>query len=171
MLILPAGLLLCCGVLAQPESESMPGEQPAPEPSVPQAYGQYDEVVAELPRDQAPIASVALARINIALHQAKQRTEKEFCAGQWTPRGPLLRQYGPRAQQRDTAAERQEYWAFHSFRVAEPIYCQQLSRAQFFLEMSRHLPAWISIRPAGQLTAYQQGESLLPGRESLLAVR
>jgi len=33
--------------------------------------------------------------------------------------------------------------------------------------MSRNLPGWVQIRPAGQLSAFQQGESVLLEQETI----
>ncbi|MGD2075725.1 MAG: hypothetical protein PVI91_04135 [Gammaproteobacteria bacterium] len=132
---------------------------------------QYDEVIARLPRKQAPIAAVALAKINIALYGAKQHAQAQLCAGRWTPNGSPRHQQGPRLQPRTTEGGASEYWLFHSFRLPEQISCEQVSRASFFLEMSRHLPGWIVIRPAGQQTAYRQGNVLLAAPDKRIAVR
>jgi len=128
--------------------------QPAPETLNSTATAGYDQVIAHIPHDRAAIASVALAEVNIALHYAKKRTEDGLCHGNWTPSGEALRQFGPRpvAQRAE-----QKIWLYQSWRKAHPLACDGVSRAQFFLEMSRHLPAWISIRPAGQTTAFNQG--------------
>jgi hypothetical protein len=167
LLAVPAGLLLCCYALAPSAADA--DERDRPRPAATQQ--EYDEVIAQVPREQAPIAAVALAKVTIALHSAKQQAENRLCPGQWTPSGSLLHQYGPTIASQTSGGEQSEYWFFHSLRVPEAISCEQISRPRFFLEMSRHLPGWITIRPGGQLTAYQQGNVLLAAPEGLMAVR
>lgn len=115
----------------------------------------YDLLLADIPRQQAPIASVALAKLQIALYQAKTRTEQQLCNGNWSPRGKTLSQSGPEfTVHSDT---RNKNWHYRSLRQPHPLACPRVTRAQFFMEMSRHLPKWVVIKPAGQLTAFSQG--------------
>ena len=130
----------------------------------------YDEVTAHLPRQQAEIPAVALAKINIALYQAKQLTEARLCSGKWTPRGALLYRRGPAVTTPASGAEPgARHWFFQSFRRPATLACADVTRAEYFLEMSRHLPAWISIRPAGQVTAFRLGQVFTEGQGSLAA--
>jgi hypothetical protein len=127
----------------------------------------YDQVIARVPADQASIAPVALAELNIALHQAKKQAATALCNGNWFADGEVIQQLGPvpAAPAGDTTV-----WIYRTERRAMPLPCEHTSRAQFFQEMSRHLPAWISIRPAGQLTGYSQGDAL-PLPDTLLTNR
>ncbi len=120
----------------------------------------YDEVTAKVPRQQAEIPSVALAKINIALYRAKQLTEERLCTGKWTPRGTLLYRQ---------AAKVADSWFFQSFRNPETLICPNVTRAEYFMEMSHHLPAWISLRPAGQTMTFTLGQAYEDGRHSLAA--
>jgi hypothetical protein len=105
------------------------------------------------------------------MHRAERRAENDRCGGRWTPQGPLSHQRGPRVDRREAGTGRSEGWLFHSLRLPERVFCEQASRARCFLEMSRHLPGWISIGPADQLTACRRRERLSPSWEQLLAVR
>jgi len=131
----------------------------------------YDEVTAHVPRKQAAIASVALAKINIALYRAKQRAEQRLCAGKWTPRGTVQQQQGPvvmnpEPHDRGTA---KSVWFFQSLRNPETLTCPDVTRAEYFMEMSRHLPAWVSVRPAGQVTQFRLGQVSVGNQHSLAA--
>ena len=120
----------------------------------------YDEVTANVPRQQAEIPSVALAKINIALYRAKQLTEERLCTGKWTSRGTLLYRQG---------SEAADTWFFQFIRSPEALVCPDVTRAEYFMEMSRHLPAWISVRPAGQATTFRLGQVFTDGQHSLVA--
>lgn len=148
-------------------SGQTPGVQPLPEKLNASVTINYDQVIAHMPRDRAATASVALAELNIALHNAKKRTEQTLCGGHWSPSGETLQQVGPLVARKRA---HEKIWLYQSLRRAHPLSCDGISRAKFFLEMSRHLPEWVSIRPAGQTTGFNQGSALqLP--PSHLAVR
>lgn len=114
----------------------------------------HDQVIARMPGGEAQIAPVMLAKLNIALHQAKKQAADVLCQGHWLPDGERILQFGPAPATLDDGSK---VWVYRAARRAQPLACEQVSRAQFFLEMSRHLPAWVTVRPAGQLTAYRQG--------------
>lgn len=129
----------------------------------------YDEVVAQVPRQQAEVPSVALAQINIALYRAKQLTEARLCTGKWTPRGTLLSRQGPETAGTPSNENRggNEPWYFQSLRHPETLVCPNVTRAEYFLEMSRHLPTWVSVRPAGYETTFRLGQAFTDGQHSL----
>lgn len=128
----------------------------------------YDQVVVQMPAEQAPIAAVAMARLMIALHTARKQAALSLCNGNWTPGGEPVQQIGPLALAPDPEAS---IWLYESLRRPRPLACKDVSRARFFMEMSRHLPAWISIRPAGQATAFRQGVAISPGTDAAFASR
>jgi len=127
----------------------------------------YDQIVAQIPIGHAPIGSVALANLNIALHSAKQQAEITLCGGRWTPPGTVVFQQGPAIEQRFFHTDEIPAWHYVAFRHPRELACNTNSRAAFFLEMSRNLPGWVQIRPAGQLSAFQQGESVLLEQETI----
>jgi hypothetical protein len=114
----------------------------------------YDQVMARIPGDVAGIAPVALAQLNIALHRAKKQAATVLCKGSWLPDGEIVQQLGPLPVR---LTDHTSAWIYQAARRPVPLACDQASRAQFFQEMSRHLPAWISIRPAGGPTSYRLG--------------
>lgn len=114
----------------------------------------YDQVMARIPGDTAGIAPVALAQLNIALHRAKKQAATALCKGSWLPDGEIVQQLGPLPV---ILTNYKTVWIYQVARRPVPLACEQASRAQFFQEMSRHLPAWVSIRPAGGLTTYRLG--------------
>ena len=130
----------------------------------------YDQIVAQIPIGHAPIGSVALANLNIALHSAKQQAEITLCGGRWTPPGTVVFQQGPAIEQRFFHTDEIPAWHYVAFRHPGKLACNTNSRAAFFLEMSRYLPGWVQIRPAGHLSAFQQGE-LVPLEQETVAVK
>ncbi len=145
-----------------------PGENPG---LLPDNRWSYDEVTANVPRKQAAIAAVALAKINIALYRARQLAEQRLCAGKWTPRGTVQQQQGPvvmnrELHDRETA---KSVWFFQSLRDPQTLTCPDVTRAEYFMEMSRHLPAWISVRPAGQVTQFRLGQVFAGNQHSVAA--
>ncbi|HHJ16411.1 MAG TPA: hypothetical protein ENJ80_06910 [Gammaproteobacteria bacterium] len=158
--------LLLQGIQPGVYAQGLPGTPP-PRHNLPPSYNpdtltNYDQFIASVPRTEAQTASVALASITIALHRAKQSAEQTLCGGRWAPRGDLLRRQGPTLASNPPAATKTAAsWRYNALRQASPLACDQISRAEFFMEMSRHLPAWIQIRPAGQLSAYRQGKNIL----------
>jgi hypothetical protein len=114
----------------------------------------YDQVIAKIPFNRAATAAVALAELNIAMHKAKKNAEQTLCHGNWSPTGETRQEVGPLVVKLNAD---QKIWLYRSLRRAHPLVCPRISRAQFFLEVSRHLPAWVSIRPAGQARVFNQG--------------
>ena len=127
----------------------------------------YDQIVARIPLRQASTGSVALATLTIALHNAKQQAEIKLCDGQWAAQGSLVFQQGPVIKQSPAHTNKIPSWHYVALRHPRQLACGSNSRAAFFLEMSRHLPAWIKIRSAGQFTAFRQGETVLLEQESI----
>ena len=121
----------------------------------------YDQIVARIPLSHAPTGAVVLADLNIALHKAKQQAEFNLCSGQWAPQGTVVYQRGPFVERHSSSANEILSWHYIAFRHPSELACGATSRAAFFLEMSRYLPAWIQIRPAGQRIAFQQGETVM----------
>jgi len=136
-------------------------------------HGAHDEMIAYVPRQLAETPPVALAKINIAVYRAKQLTEQQLCAGKWTPRGTLLYQQGPEAAgprpYSNNDSGNRNSWYFQTFRHPQELVCPDITRAEYFLEMSRHLPEWISVRPAGQTTTFRLGQVFTEGQHSLAA--
>ena len=144
-----------------------PGHAAETGPVQPAADEGYDLVVAHIPGSRAKIAPVALAELRIVLHRAKKQAALSLCQGNWLPEGELLQQLGPLP----VALTGGEYvWIYQAAWRAAPLACEHTSRGQFFQEMSRHLPEWVTVSPAGQLSAYRQGQELPPPRTGL-AVR
>ena len=116
-----------------------PHETDTPYPSL-----AFDQVVARPSLKQAPIAAVALAQINIALHKAWRTTEQSLCGGQWLPMGNRAVQY-PGASKYSVMGKKdvsKGAWHFNLLRHPHSLSCGNVSRARFFVEMSRHLPEW-----------------------------
>jgi hypothetical protein len=154
-------LLASSGIYSLAYSQPVQNSQPTGSASLSKAWA-YDQVVAYPSLQQAPTAAVALAQINIALYQAKRNTEQSLCGGQWTPLGPFVEQQGPTiGALPDATYNSRVSWRFNSLRHPQNLSCSNVSRTRFFMEMSRHLPEWIQIRPAGQFTAFQQGNPIL----------
>ena len=116
---------------------------------------EYDSMTAEMPVAQAAIGSVALAKLNIALRAARLQAQESLCQGNWNPIGQTLQVTGPKP---GTNSAGRPVWRYQSLRHPHPLACTGVSRTQFFLEMSRHLPAWVTIRPAGYTMAFRLGE-------------
>jgi len=117
---------------------------------------EYDRVMAEMPSHQAAIGSVALAKLNIALRSARLHAQQALCQGHWSPGGKTMQVNGPEPA---TNAAGQPVWHYQSLRQPHPLACTGVSRARFFLEMSRHLPEWVTIHPAGYTSAFRLGET------------
>ena len=131
----------------------------------------HDEVIAQVPRQQAKTPSVALAKTNIAVYRAKHLTEQRLCDGRWTPRGTLLYQHTsgkPDTRLRSTEGGG-DSWVVQTLRNPVNLACPGINRAEYFLEMSRHLPPWISVRPAGQITVFRLGQAFTGGQHPLAA--
>jgi hypothetical protein len=129
----------------------------------------YDEIVARIPHTEAPIASVALSKVNIALHNAKQIAEQRLCSGEWVPPGEVSNQHGPIMEKQQGDVPGETFWIYSLSMRPQHIACGKTTRTRFFLEMSRHLPDWISIRPAGQITAFRNGEIVFLGQGAVAA--
>jgi hypothetical protein len=130
-----------------------------------------DQILARVPVPEAPIASVAQARVEIALHKARQKAGTRSCAGRWVPSGPVSSShYGTATTKARLVSRDKDYWYYQVSREPLPLTCANASRADYFLEMSRHLPEWVIIRPAGQQFAFQGGRTVAAGRTTVLAL-
>jgi len=147
-----------------------PDADSAPEVTTIQQWD-YDEVIAEVPREKAEIASVALAEIHIALHRARLQAEQTLCGGQWGPSGQVARERGPISQESSRRNPGQRSWLYRALRHPHAISCGGVSRSAFFREVSLHLPEWIEIRPAGLATAFRQGQPAPIDQEAAFAAR
>ncbi len=165
MLFLAAQSLYSGAYASTPVDTGQPGKGPHT-PYNPRTSLAYDQIVAWIPLRQASTASVALANLNIALHYAKQQAEIKLCDGQWSPTGSLAFQQGPVVERSSAHTNEIPSWHYVALRHPWGFTCGTSSRVAFFLEMSRHLPAWVQIRPAGQFTAFRQGETVLLEQES-----
>jgi len=125
---------------------------------------EYDRVVAEMPADQAATGSVALAKLNIVLRSARLHAQQTLCQGHWSPGGQITQVSAPEST---TNAAGQPVWHYQSLRQPHPLACAGVSRARFFLEMSRHLPGWVTIRPAGYAVVFRLGETEPAGPASI----
>ncbi len=128
---------------------------------------EYDSVIAEMPATQAATGSVALANLNIALRAARLQALETLCQGHWIPIGQTMHVTGPTLS---VDASGQPVWHYQSLRQAHPLDCAGVSRIYFFLETSRHLPAWVTIRPAGYRAAFRSGK-IEPSSSTSLANR
>ncbi len=166
MLLLAVQALYSVAYASTPPDTEQPGKEPNTAYNFPDSLA-YDQIVARIPLDQAPIRSVALANINIVLHNAKQQAEITLCDGRWAPRGAVVFQQGPVIEQSSLHMNEIPSWYYHALRRPWKLDCGTSSRAAFMLEMKRYLPAWIQIRPAGQLSAFRQGETVLLEQETV----
>ncbi len=161
---LPLILFLTIQAVYSVAYASTPADSKQPERAFRTSYNPddslaYDQFIARIPLDYAPTGAVALATLNLALHKAKKQAEITLCKGQWTPHGSVVFQQGPAIKR--SPPQGIPSWHFNAFRQPWELACGTTSRAAFFLEMSRYLPAWIKIRPAGQLLAFRQGETVM----------
>lgn len=152
---LPRSLVALLSISLVSQAVAGTPQEDAAEPS---AAG-YDQIIARMPVEEAEIAPVALARLTIALHRAKKQAAETLCKGNWFADGELVQRLGPLSI---ALADHTTVWIYQASRQPAPLACEQVSRAQFFQEMSRHLPEWVSIRPAGLSTAYRLGVPLPP---------
>ncbi len=171
---LPLILFLTVHALYSVAYASTPADTEQPEKEFNTSYNptdslSYDHFVARIPLRYAPTAAAALATLNVALHNAKQQAEITLCKGQWAPRGSVVIQQGPTIE-RNSPREIPS-WHFSATRHPAELACGTTSRTAFFLEMSRYLPAWIKIRPAGQLTAFQQGETVVLEQRTVATIK
>lgn len=150
----PALLLVTlAGLCLQTSADETTDKVPPP--------SRFDQVVVEMPATEASTGAVALARINISLRTARERAVNSLCEGNWTPAGAIEKAIGPYLV--ETASG--ETWHYRALRSANPLACRHVTRARFFIEMSRHLPSWFSIRPAGYRIAFRnngEAESISP---------
>lgn len=126
----------------------------------------YDRVIVQMPAEQASIASVAMAKLAITLHNARKQAALTLCNGNWAPGGEVVRQIGPLAL---TPSPEDKIWLYESLRRPHPLDCKDVSRARFFLEMRRHLPDWISVRPADRAATPGQGAIRSPHDTALVS--
>jgi hypothetical protein len=130
---------------------------------VPSAHASLDQVIAWVPLDRAPTAGVAQAHIHVALRKAKRLAEAELCEGIWTLNRPARLQVKPRRATAPAAAGGGEAWFYRLSREpATGQVCAGVDSSTFLRTVSHHLPSWMLLRPAYQLSFYQQGRPVAP---------
>ncbi len=112
---------------------------------LPNAHADYDYVTARIPHAQQRIAPAALAEFNILLYRAGRSAAETLCEGNWLVEGRLVHQSGPLPV---TTADGTLVWFYSAAREAAPLPCAGISRQQFFQEMRRHLPDWVTLDSA-----------------------
>lgn len=161
-----AAIITACWVLAGAvQAQDLSNTSPESE------HWEFDQFTAWIPLDDAPLPSVALAQLNVALYTAKQRTAQSLCSDQWMANGPLYDQAKPSLQPLTAGHSGKQAWFYYALRHPKPVPCKNVSRVRFFREMSRHLPEWVVVRPAGYRTAFRQGGAVFPEEQHLLATR
>lgn len=125
-----------------------------------------DQIIAWVPRSQAPTAGVAQALVHLHLDRALRDAEAEHCAGAWqlATRPHKSRPLSVSAPHALGAAP-----AWH-YRLSQAEFtldhCPGVDALEFQRSVSRHLPAWVLIQPAHQSNLLQQGKAI--ARENIL---
>ncbi len=154
-------VLLLCSANAM-----LPGLSAATEPHtpIPVASMELDHVIAWVPVDQASTAGVAQALVHLSLDKALRAAEAELCHGTWQLSATTMVQVKPRPALAPAALGAHQAWYYRLSRVAQtPDACSDVDHDRFQRTISRHLPTWILIRPAHQLSLWQQGNTVAPG--------
>jgi len=130
---------------------------------------EYDQLDAILSRNLAPLPAVVIAEVNIALHRARKRAADKLCGGRWMPRGNKVREFGPLLTEPPSdGSTDDQVWIYRTLHHPDDIDCGNVTRSDFFQQVSRYLPAWITIRPAAQATAYRQGIAVAAVKYSIM---
>ena len=132
--------------------------------TVPQSHTQLEHVIAWVPRHHARTAGVAQAMTHLALDKATRAAEADLCQGTWTLSAPVQQRVQPRAVQAPPELGGEAAWYYRLSRARNAMQdCRGVSSLAFQQALSRHLPHWILLRPAQQLSLLQNGKTLLPG--------
>ncbi len=114
-------------------------------------------IVASIPGKGNPTSSVARARVNVALLQAKRKVDARLCGGDWTFVGTLSEIQPPEPA---TSRDGEPRWQIALAWAPRLAPCKDIDRSTYFLAMSRELPAWVKLHEAGSNVWYQAGRCL-----------
>jgi hypothetical protein len=118
-------------------------------------------LIAWVPRHQAPTTGVAQALVHLQLDQALRTAEAELCNGAWQLSPPRSGKSHPIAATAPSPLGAGPAWYY---RLSQGTFtleaCPGVNTAEFQRTVSRHLPAWMLIQPAYQLSLWQQGEAI-----------
>lgn len=120
-----------------------------------------NHVIAWVPRHQAPTAGVAQAQVHLRLDQALRAAEAELCNGTWQLSPPHTYKTRPVAVTAPRALGAGAAWQYRLSQASLALdACPGVTPSTFQRSVSRHLPAWMVIQPAYQLSLWQQGEAI-----------
>ncbi len=114
-------------------------------------------ILASIPGKGIPTSSVARARINVALMQAKRRVDERLCNGDWTFVGNLSEVQPPEPS---ISRNGGPAWKIALAWAPRLTPCKGIDRSAYFLAMSRELPAWVKLHEAGGNVWYQAGRRI-----------
>ncbi len=113
------------------------------------------EVVAWIPRTQASIQSVAMAKAQVALASAKREAEADLCGGRWQLGNPGAA-HSAVADLAPALLGGKASWQYVIPWQPELHKCPDVAAQEFLQAVSDGLPEWMLIRdPAGQRYYYR----------------
>ncbi len=135
-------------------------------------------IYAWVPSAEAATAGVAQAKVHILLSKARRAAEAELCQGHWNIHPGLQGSSPPLKAKAPQLLGGHVGWYYEIKGPALQLTsCPGIQPQQFHQAMSHHLPPWLLIQPAFQLSLLQEGKPLSgervisPSKSSLLALK
>ena len=119
---------------------------------IPDADPMLDHYIAWVPRDSAQTATVAEAITHISLVNAREKTAKQLCSGDWVMNGEVTENIGPLPTSAPASAGGYPAWYYRISHQPGLQGCQTTDARKLYHTLQENLPEWMNIRAARTTT-------------------
>ena len=119
---------------------------------IPDADPMLDHYIAWVPRDRAQTATVAEAITHISLVNAREKTAKQLCSGDWVMNGEVTENLGPLPTSAPASAGGYPAWYYRISHRPGLHGCQTTDARKLYHTLQENLPDWMDIKAARTTT-------------------
>jgi len=133
-------------------SATSPLTHPVNTSQIPAADPMLDHYIAWVPRDSAQTATVAEAMTHISLVNAREKTAKQLCSGDWVMNGEVTENIGPLPTSAPVSAGGYPAWYYRISHRPGLHGCQNTDSRKLYHTLQENLPEWMDIETASTTT-------------------
>jgi hypothetical protein len=119
---------------------------------IPTADPMLDHYVAWVPRQKAQTATVAEAVTHISLVNAREKTAKQLCGGNWVMNGSVEANIGPIPTTAPASAGGYPAWYYRISHQPGLHGCPGTDSKKIYQTLQENLPVWVGIKTAREAT-------------------
>ena len=108
--------------------------------------------IAWVPRDRAQTATVAKAMTHISLVNAREKTAKQLCNGDWVMNGEVTENIGPFPASAPESAGSYPAWYYRISHQPGLHGCQNTDERKLYHTLQENLPDWMDIKTTSTTT-------------------